>query len=196
MSKSVNIWNDPWLPGPGDDKLKSEVINTSYTTISDLVDISTGSWKFGVIEDLFEENIGVRIRSIPLSSLDILEELIWRHDGAEVNTSKSGYRLLLDEHDTGSAVISDSLSRFYNMLWSTNLPAKILVTMWWVVSNFLPTFANLQLRQLNVRNICPLCQHLNESVEHLMTDCNFAMQLFNSLGLPDALPFEDVSWKE
>ncbi|KAK8578674.1 hypothetical protein V6N12_069020 [Hibiscus sabdariffa] len=121
----------------------------------------------GVIEDLFEENIGVWIRSIPLSSLDIHNELIWRHDGARAYTTKSGYHLLLDEHDIGSAVISDSLSCFYNMLWSTNLPAKILITMWWVVNNFIPTFANLQLRQLNVRNICPVCQHLNECVEHL-----------------------------
>ncbi|KAK8609542.1 hypothetical protein V6N13_061990 [Hibiscus sabdariffa] len=114
--KSVNIWNDPWLLGPRDDKLNSEVINTSYNIVSDLVDISTGSWKYGVIEDLFEENIEVRIHSIPLSSLDLPDELIWRHDGAGVYTAKSGYRLLLDEHDIGSAVISDSLSRFYNML--------------------------------------------------------------------------------
>ncbi|KAK9008854.1 hypothetical protein V6N11_080331 [Hibiscus sabdariffa] len=55
--------------------------------------------------------------------------------------AKSGYHLFLDEHDTGSAC-------------------------------------------------------LNESVEHLMTNCNFAMQLFHSLGLPDALPSEEVSWKE
>ncbi|KAK8987055.1 hypothetical protein V6N11_055372, partial [Hibiscus sabdariffa] len=106
-----------------DDKLNSEVINTSYNIVSDLVDISTGSWKYGVIEDLFEENIEVRIHSIPLSSLDLPDELIWRHDGAGVYTAKSGYRLLLDEHDIGSA-------------------------------------------------------------------------LFHSLGLPDALPSEDVSWKE
>ncbi|KAK8685362.1 hypothetical protein V6N13_041365 [Hibiscus sabdariffa] len=37
---------------------------------------------------------------------------------------------------------------------------------------------------------------LDESVEHLMTDCNFALQLFHSLGLLDVLPSEDVSWKE
>ncbi|KAK8655209.1 hypothetical protein V6N13_107799 [Hibiscus sabdariffa] len=163
--------NDPWLPGPGDGRLNSEVINISYTIVSDLVDTSTGSWKYGVIEDLFEGNIRVRIRSIPLSSLNLPDELIWRHDGIRVYTMKNGYRLLLDEHDTGSAIISDSLSCFYNILWSTNLPAKILITMWQVVNNFLLTFANLQLRQLNVCNICPLCQHLNESVEHFMRNC-------------------------
>ncbi|KAL4317824.1 hypothetical protein GQ457_18G004580 [Hibiscus cannabinus] len=55
--------------------------------------------------------------------------------------------------------------------------------MWRIIHNFLPTFANLQARRLNVINHCPMCENESESTEHIMKDCSFVRQLLLAQGI-------------
>ncbi|KAK9013150.1 hypothetical protein V6N11_041169 [Hibiscus sabdariffa] len=43
---------------------------------------------------------------------------------------------------------------------------------------------NLQIRRLQVTNVCPFCHTAGETVEHLMRDCVFVQQLMGKLNLP------------
>ncbi|KAK8639757.1 hypothetical protein V6N13_138127 [Hibiscus sabdariffa] len=54
---------------------------------------------------------------------------------------------------------------------------------WKFAHNFLPTFANLSYRRLNVELECTLCRSGVESVEHFMCYCSFTNQLFTELDL-------------
>ncbi|KAE8709925.1 hypothetical protein F3Y22_tig00110328pilonHSYRG00885 [Hibiscus syriacus] len=45
----MNIWNDPWLSGLGDRRNRRRTIYTNYTTVSDLIDHHTSTWKRDVL---------------------------------------------------------------------------------------------------------------------------------------------------
>ncbi|KAK9045734.1 hypothetical protein V6N11_051642, partial [Hibiscus sabdariffa] len=63
-------------------------------------------------------------------------------------TVKSGYNLICMERSNASGTLvicSLDLSQFYSKMWSTNMPAKVKITMWRIVNNYMQTFANLQI---------------------------------------------------
>ncbi|KAK8606864.1 hypothetical protein V6N13_052617 [Hibiscus sabdariffa] len=76
------------------------------------------------------------------------------------------------------------LHSFYIKLWGLNLPAKCKIFFWRLLNNFLPTFANLQYKRVQVRNTCPLCEFAAESTDHLLFLCPFIKQVLSSVGLP------------
>ncbi|KAK8497416.1 hypothetical protein V6N13_000206 [Hibiscus sabdariffa] len=196
----VNVWNEPWLPGPGDGRVRNCHIDISYTYVSDLIDSTTATWKVDVLEALFDEARVSRICSIPLSKAGLSDEIFWRPDGLGVYTVKSGYRLIRGDLSSSTSTNSSShsmiMSRFYNEMWAVNLPSKIKINMWRIANNFLPTFENLQIRRLDVSNICPLCLTSSESIEHLMRDCSFIKTLFDMQGVQLFSVSPDFVWNE
>ncbi|KAK9018497.1 hypothetical protein V6N11_001471 [Hibiscus sabdariffa] len=95
------------------------------------------------------------------------DEIVWRYDGTGNYSVKSGYRLLRAEQ---ARTLSAELSSFFTEMWATNVPAKVKITMWRIVNNFLPTFHNLQMRRLPVSHVCRFYQSHGETVEHLFRD--------------------------
>ncbi|KAH1107935.1 hypothetical protein J1N35_011703 [Gossypium stocksii] len=41
--EAVNIWNDPWLPGPGNSRLLVQDISTEWTTVNHLINADSGT---------------------------------------------------------------------------------------------------------------------------------------------------------
>ncbi|KAK8984388.1 hypothetical protein V6N11_029703 [Hibiscus sabdariffa] len=181
LGECINIWDDPWIPGPGDGRVRCNAIDVRYTAVADLIEEVEKSWKYDVLKDLFDAEQVSRICSIPLSRARLLDEIVWRYDGTGNFSAKSGYRLLRAEQ---ARTLSTKLSSFFTDMWATNVPAKVKITMWRIVNNFLPTFHNLQLRRLPVNNVCPFCQSHGETVEHLFMDCAFVKLLMWKLVLP------------
>ncbi|KAK8640990.1 hypothetical protein V6N13_008741 [Hibiscus sabdariffa] len=123
----------------------------------------------------------------------------WRYDGSGKYTVKSGYQLLRLAYSnplSGPVNSAVDYSRFYSDLWSVVLPAKVKVAMWKICNNYLPTFANLQLRKLNVDNCCLFCKSAAESVEHIMRDCEFIHHLFYAQGVSYCVPVDEYNWKD
>ncbi|KAK8527009.1 hypothetical protein V6N12_054237 [Hibiscus sabdariffa] len=123
----------------------------------------------------------------------LLDEIVWRYDGTGNFSAKSGYKLLRAEQ---ARTLSTKLSSFFTDMWATNVPAKVKITMWRIVNNFLPTFHNLQLRRLPVNNVCPFCQSHGETVEHLFRDCAFVKLLMWKLALPSVSIQDAGLWKD
>ncbi|KAK9006410.1 hypothetical protein V6N11_035450 [Hibiscus sabdariffa] len=67
-----------------------------------------------------------RICSIPLSRACLPDEIVWRYDGIENYSAKSGYRLLLAEQ---ACTLSVELSSFFTEMWVTNVMAKLKLLM-------------------------------------------------------------------
>ncbi|KAK9030526.1 hypothetical protein V6N11_031951 [Hibiscus sabdariffa] len=143
--RQVNIWNDPWLPGPGDGRIRSQNSDMSYTVVSDLIDADSCAWKFDVLDRLFDAE-------------------------------------------------SNLVSRFYKQLWAVNLPPKLKITMWRVANKFIPTFASLRSKRLNVNDVCPLCQSSSETLEHLLRDCYFVLELHNALDVSISQSADTDDW--
>ncbi|KAK5833831.1 hypothetical protein PVK06_017694 [Gossypium arboreum] len=66
--ESVNIWNDSWVPGSRSRRVHCQHIDIRYTTVSDLIDRDTTTWKQDTIRSLFGEEQLKSILSIPLIS--------------------------------------------------------------------------------------------------------------------------------
>ncbi|KAK9035354.1 hypothetical protein V6N11_077396 [Hibiscus sabdariffa] len=171
--ESINIWSDPWLPGPSGGYIRGQTINCNYTLVSELIDASTATWKVSALESLFDEEHVNKICAIPLPNSGLRDEVVWRHDGSGCYTVKIGYFLLLKELYVAPllpVISSPDFSHFYNALWVSNLPPKVNITVWQIANNYLPTLANLRLRRLNVDTRCPLCKIATESIDHIMRD--------------------------
>ncbi|GMJ12059.1 hypothetical protein like AT3G09510 [Hibiscus trionum] len=63
------------------------------------------------------------------------------------------------------------------------VPAKVKIHMWRVANNYLPTRSNLRVRRLEVDDNCPICQHSEEKIDHLLRDCMFSTQLFAAFSI-------------
>ncbi|KAE8686346.1 hypothetical protein F3Y22_tig00111069pilonHSYRG00104 [Hibiscus syriacus] len=166
--------NDPWLHGYGDGKVRPRNIDIRYTMVSDHIDASTHAWKYEVLRDLFDDEQVSSICSIPLSKVGMGDVLVWRPDGSGQYIVKSGYRLLQTAQTTGQGGSLDAqamgVSKFYKEMWVVALPAKVKITVWRIVNNFVSTFDNLQQRRLYVNNVCCFYQFSPETIDHLMRD--------------------------
>ncbi|MBA0753067.1 hypothetical protein Gogos_021534 [Gossypium gossypioides] len=67
----MNIWNDVWLPSPGDGRVKSQNIDLRYLTVADLIDSESVTWEKEVINRLFSDEQAERILSISLVSSNL-----------------------------------------------------------------------------------------------------------------------------
>ncbi|KAK5811006.1 hypothetical protein PVK06_026323 [Gossypium arboreum] len=90
--ESINIWSDSWVPIPRSGRVQCQNIDIRYTTLSDLIDKDTITWKQDTIRSLFGEEQLKSILSIPLVSSRSHDQLIWRGDNIGEYTVKSGYK--------------------------------------------------------------------------------------------------------
>ncbi|KAK8652503.1 hypothetical protein V6N13_126534 [Hibiscus sabdariffa] len=92
--RRVNIWNDPWLLGHGDGRIRSQNINIHFTLVFDLIDADSCTWKYDSLCNLFDTEVVDRIYYIPLPHSDLQDDVIWTYGDTSDYTVKSGYRLL------------------------------------------------------------------------------------------------------
>ncbi|GMI75734.1 hypothetical protein like AT4G29090 [Hibiscus trionum] len=198
--RNINIWNDAWLPGIGDGRVKRDTIDIRYTYVSDLIHSPTSTWKVDVLEDLFDAPQVSMISSIPLSVSGKADTVVWRLEGSGKYTVKSGYRMLRDDHTTATGMYNQYspsvIEQFYKEMWATRLPAKVKISFWKIANNFISSYDNLQARRLNVNNVCPFCCTPGETVAHLMRECAFIKQLVLEQGINFISCPTNIAWAE
>ncbi|KAL4341176.1 hypothetical protein GQ457_08G012070 [Hibiscus cannabinus] len=126
---SINIWSEAWIEGTDTDRVVSNEINPNFTLVSDLIDHSRFTWKVETILFLFSDDQANQILSMPLSSSNPDDAIIWRFDSSGCYSVKSGYRLLAHVSDSQIVVSTnsnvDQIKRLYSALWSLAIPTKI-----------------------------------------------------------------------
>ncbi|KAH1108060.1 hypothetical protein J1N35_011828 [Gossypium stocksii] len=65
---SVNMWNDLWLLGLGNNRLSVQNINPSWTTVNQLIDAETNTWNRELISRLVEDDQANCIFTIPFAN--------------------------------------------------------------------------------------------------------------------------------
>ncbi|KAA3465127.1 Ribonuclease H-like superfamily protein [Gossypium australe] len=163
--EGINIWNDAWIPGPGNGRVQCQSIGTRFTIVADLIDKDTSTWKHNIIRSLFGEEQLKRILAIPLVHSRPQDVLIWRRDNSGNYTVKNGYKWIITDGNTRLQI--DERTTFFTKLWGLKIPSKIHIFIWKLVNNFLPTLYNLSMRKLIGNTVCPVCQEEEETAEHL-----------------------------
>ena len=90
--KSINIWEDRWLPETEDGIVKAkDVEGIKVQRVSEL--IKDGKWDKELIAQVFEEEKGRKIMRIPLSVQPMKNRIYWVMSSTGVYTVKSRYIL-------------------------------------------------------------------------------------------------------
>ncbi|KAA3490037.1 reverse transcriptase [Gossypium australe] len=194
--KSVNIWNDPWLPGRENNRVSGHDIIPSYTHVSQLIDVDSNTWNKELICSIVDENTADRILSIPITDSRTEDTLVWKHDGSGVYTVKSGYRVLATSGDLNNILSSneDDYNNFYKSLRPLNIPEKIKIHVWRLFNNLLPHRSNLVKQMLAAEYVCPLCGIELEDSNHLMWSCSILKSVWSHLHV--RIPALEESWDD
>jgi hypothetical protein len=117
---------------------------------------------------------------------------IWRLDASGSYSSKSAYKAYF-----AGAVTFEPWRR----LWKTWVPSKCKFFLWLAIRNRCWTTDRLAKRGLPHPDKCPLCDQDDETIQHLLTSCVIARQvwftLFSPLDLTEAVPSQnDTSFSE
>ncbi|KAK8511097.1 hypothetical protein V6N12_033378 [Hibiscus sabdariffa] len=126
-----------------------------------------------------------QILGMPLPATPLADLRIWRGDHSGIYSVRSGYRWLIHSCHGSSGdpnVIEENwLNDFLGSLWSLSLSPKIKIHFWRFMNNYIPTFSNLQVRQIDVSSQCVLYGSDIETVYHLAQGCPFAQQVFQGV---------------
>lgn len=139
-----------------------------------------------VIDDLFNSRDVELIKRVPIPMTDKKDAWFWILDDKGLFTVKSCYKWLQGEFDNTNR-------RFWNKLWSLQLPGKVSQFLWRVCTGCLPTVSTLASKQV-VQNIqCPWYWSEIETDTHVLFTCDFARTVWHTVGLQQviqALPHE------
>ncbi|XP_014626117.1 uncharacterized protein [Glycine max] len=135
-------------------------------------------WKLSWRRDFFDHEIHLAAdflaeidsTHIHQSSRDFL---CWKPDTNGIFSTKSAYKVLQESHH------SDSEDNVLKSMWKLKIPPKVSAFSWRFFKNRLPTRDNLRKRQVTMSSYsCPLCDHEEESIYHLMFNCEKTRSLW------------------
>jgi hypothetical protein len=110
----------------------------------------------------------------------------WRLDASRCYSSKSAYKAYF----FGAVTFEP-----WRQLWKTWAPAKCKMFLWLAIWNRCWTADRLAKRGLSHPDKCPLCDQEDETIQHLLTTCVVARQvwfrLLHPLELTDLVPWQN-----
>ncbi|XP_030930993.1 uncharacterized protein LOC115956857 [Quercus lobata] len=172
--KSINVYNDSWLPGKGSKKILSPKSGAlEGARVAALINPNTRTWDQNVLQQHFLSFEVSRIQAISLCWTDQDDCLIWPGCKDGNYSVKTGYQLLCESATLGDASSSDSSkqSLFWKRVWKLQIPNKIKVFLWRVCSNALPTLENLKRRKILDDAKFKACLAAEEDTLHAIWSC-------------------------
>ena len=128
IGKSINVYNDSWLPGKGTAKILSpQSGGLEDARVAALINPDTRTWDQNVLKQNFLSFEVSRIQAIPLCWTDQDDCLIWPGCKDGNYSVKTGYQLLCESETLGAASSSDSSKQtlFWKRVWKLHIPNKI-----------------------------------------------------------------------
>jgi ribonuclease HI len=120
------------------------------------------------------------IQTIPISSTDKEDLLLWRGTKSGIFTVKSAYHMqkeVLSNSVAGGSTKREN-SKIWKNIWSLPVPSVVRNFLWRACHNILPTRENLCRRKIIRDPLCPLCGRDRESVFHILWQCPSAMDVW------------------
>lgn len=145
--------------------------------VSDVINSYSRDWDHGKLMAAVGTVDSQHILSIPISSTDMEDTLVWHHSIRGIYDVKSGYRVAVEaKQSAASSGASSSFwhpRNFWKEIWSTPIPPKICNFWWRVCGNKLATKENLFRRHCATSQNCLICNASVESIEHLLFGCDW-----------------------
>ena len=123
--KPTRILEDKWLPNPSTYRVQSPpTLLKATTTVSQLFDESGQSWKYSLLDQLFTAEESSLIKTIPISTTNQEDRLIWRDIGKGLFSVKSAYNILKEWELAQEAKSSSQqkCNKVWKALWQLQIP--------------------------------------------------------------------------
>ena len=139
------------------------------------------SWKWELLSFDLPESIKDKIKAIPIQNYGIREDTImWKHTLDGEFSNKSAY-LLSFKGENSSPVFKGA------WIWKLDILPKITTFLWLCLHNSIPVKEVLASRGIMCDKICPLCKSQEETILHLLRDCELARDCWRKLEVPPML---------
>jgi hypothetical protein len=135
--------------------------------ISELINPVTDQWDEELLIDHFNLDDIKEILMIPIYP-DMEDTIAWHYERKGNFTVKSAYHLgvsLQDSrlHRDGEPSTNAPMQNTtWNDLWKLKLLGKVLVFLWRLTHNSLPTIMNIKRKKIELDTRCPMCWQLDE----------------------------------
>ncbi|XP_074374535.1 uncharacterized protein LOC141714938 [Apium graveolens] len=175
--RSTEVWKIPWLSCKLNGFLTTLMPEElSDTLVYNLMEEDGTRWGDELLRDICNGRDGKLIQQIPIPVRQRNDSWFWLLDVKGEFSVRSCYRQLQGEMDYPNAV-------FWKKLWSLNLPGKIINFLWRTCRFCLPTAAALATKSVNLSTNCLWCRSCVEDSIHILFECNFAQDVWKSVGL-------------
>ncbi|KAI9160611.1 hypothetical protein LWI28_009943 [Acer negundo] len=94
--------------------------------------------------------------------------LLWHFDKTCMYYVQSGYRIATENALFASVSNQAMSSKWWELLWSLNVPPKVCIFIWRACWNALPFLENLWKRKSVDNPVCPLCEAQRETTSHAL----------------------------
>ncbi|GLU18308.1 hypothetical protein SLE2022_346140 [Rubroshorea leprosula] len=149
--RSIDIWNDPWLPGHSQFYVQSpRSASCGLHYVCDLIDDDSHYWKHDLIWAIFNPHEAQLILSMPLSWVRRDDGWTWQFTRQGSYSVRSGYHRAMAMGGSRAGPSPSSSSFRGGLLWNLDIPKKVRLMIWQAYRNILPTKDNLMRRRVEV----------------------------------------------
>ncbi|KAH9621710.1 hypothetical protein KSS87_000756 [Heliosperma pusillum] len=213
-NSDLNIWNSRWIDGEAPPRVTrfgfAPPSSMCEFKIKDLI-LPSLKWNNDLINELFPESWGKKIKAIPICPSIKKDYLFWAQSNSGEYTTKNGYaynlNIFLDKYGKEKdRVRINNMGRKFckSNLWRLRIPERWKILLWKIITQSLPVGAEFKRRNITTNWSCPFCNSPEtlETTAHLFRDCEVTRRLWAgcSLGIRAecniSIPIEDwiINW--
>lgn len=180
--ETICIWHDKWLPNPSTYRVQSlPAVLASSATVSELIDRDTWWWNHSLLEQIFSPAEVKLILSIPISSSNQEDILLWRGTAKGDFSVRSTYHMQkeVEEKDQAECSLRNPSCEVWRLLWKLPVPNVEKNFLWKAChDDILPTRENLHRRKIIDDPARPICGLEAETTFHILWQCPSAMDVW------------------
>ena len=192
--KTINVWEDPWVPWIVGFKPRPRIDDYLQLPIKahNLLDHTLQAWNEDIVREIFVAEAATAILSIPIPHSPRQDKLIWLPDAKGIFSVKSVNRVAFSHDSNGNQDLSH-----WKTLWKARMSEHVKMLLWRIGANAIPTRENLQRR---MQHIDPSCiwkarnlQLFNQEQAKLSKACLNVQARFQDLSKVFSLTFLSAS---
>lgn len=172
------FWLDSWLPcGPLIMHAKYDIEENEVER--PLADYYTGNgnWKWEDLSAYLPDEVLEMLAALWLDpSLDEDDEVCWKLTADGSFSIKSAYDSQLQDYQGDS--------RIWRVIWQLKCPSKMLIFLWKIMYEALPTWRFFERRNLMDTSLCFRCGRAVEDILHALRDCASSRKVWLSFDIP------------
>ncbi|XP_074313641.1 uncharacterized protein LOC141648829 [Silene latifolia] len=167
---STRIWKDPWIPSTQTKRVISpRGNNDEEMLVVELLNADGRSWNSQKVRSLFLPFEQERVMNIKWSSVNSCDIWCWDAEKHGIYSVPTAYKLLMNGFvwEEGQSNVQRE-KQLWNSIWKMLIWPCIKVFFSQLMSNALPTRANLVSPMKHDDDACPVCDAKTETVVHLL----------------------------